>query len=76
MQAKFSEVKELEQRIYDLENELKSNFKISYQSVNEIIRAFYTNGQWTNVCTWFARAQEPAVPVELQHIARGEKRRL
>lgn len=52
----------------DLERDLKSKFAIGYQSVKTIVNAFYRNSQWTNVCVWFAKGQEPSCPMELKHI--------
>lgn len=55
----------------DLEKELKVEFNIGYQSVKSIVNAFYWNSQWTDVCIWFAKGQEPTCPVELKHMLEG-----
>ena len=52
----------------DLEKELKQEFQISYQSVKSIVNAFYNNGQWQNVCYWFAKGQPPCTSMEMEHI--------
>jgi hypothetical protein len=52
----------------ELENDLKTEFDIGYQAVKSIVNAFHANGQWGNVCYWFAKAQEPTCPIELKHI--------
>ena len=57
----------------ELETDLKNEFAISYQSVKSIVNAFYRNGQWLEVCQWFAEGHQPGCPTELQHIL--ERRR-
>jgi hypothetical protein len=42
----------------EMEFELKDAFSIGYQTVKTVILAFYHNGQWTNVCRWFAEGQD------------------
>jgi len=53
---------------HDLERDLRAEFNIGYQEVKSIVNAFYSNGQWGDVCHWFAAGQEPTCPVELKHI--------
>lgn len=40
------------------EHELKDKFNIGYQTVKNIILAFYRNHQWTDVCRFYAKAYE------------------
>jgi hypothetical protein len=40
------------------ENELKTAFNISYQTVKIIINSFYKNHQWSGVCYYYAKSCE------------------
>lgn len=51
-----------------LEDDLKAEFDIGYQEVKSVVSAFFDNGQWRNVCRWFAKGQEPLCPSELKYI--------
>ena len=58
---------------YDFENELKDEFIIGYQTVKQIVLAFYNNHQWTDVCYQYAMSFEPNTPVEFHQITRHKK---
>ncbi|AIN14818.1 hypothetical protein [Yersinia pseudotuberculosis] len=55
---------------HEFEHELRDEFSIGYQTVKQIILAFYNNHQWTNVCYGYAKSFEPTTPVEFHKITR------
>ncbi|WP_137983357.1 hypothetical protein [Pseudomonas viridiflava] len=54
----------------EFEIELKDEFSIGYQTVKNIVLAFYDNHQWTDVCHGYALSFEPTTPVEFHRITR------
>ena len=52
------------------EHELRDEFEIGYQTVKQIIIAFYKNHQWVDVCYKYAMSFEPNTPIEFHQITR------
>lgn len=42
----------------EFEHKLRDRFEIGYQTVKDIILAFYHNYQWTNVCKGYAKEHD------------------
>ncbi|MFW1765928.1 hypothetical protein ACG9X2_10760 [Acinetobacter bereziniae] len=40
------------------ESDLNKRFGVTYQGIKPIIKAFYRNGQWIDVCTAYAKEHE------------------
>ena len=50
------EQKEEEISWSSFESQLKSRFNIGYQTIKQVINAFYKNSQWIDVCYHYAKA--------------------
>lgn len=57
----------------EFEHELRDEFEIGYQTVKQIVIAFYKNHQWTDVCYQYAMSFEPTTPIEFHQITRHNK---
>jgi hypothetical protein len=55
------------------EHEFHDELGVSYQGLKSVIRAFYKNGQWTDVCEAFVDDMGPHPSVEY-HFIRDRKR--
>lgn len=57
----------------EFERDFSDELGVNYQGVKSVIRAFYRNGQWTEVCEAFVDDMGPHPSVEY-HFIRDRKR--
>lgn len=59
---------------YEFEARFAEKLNISYQGLKSVVLAFYSNGQWTEVCHAYASSFGESVSIELKGIAQGTLR--